>query len=294
MRDDVLISLVTKKCEVLKRSGLWLGSPRMRPAAWLENFDSSDKRTAAKLLDRFIFYNHDATDTLLKASWNSMCDKLPKGPKAPSARELWECLDNPVFTAVEGEHPSPTDSGNVMCRKARQVLRIPDDLVKPPAEALEFAIRGSTVVFFDDFVGSGDQFVKTWKRPYLKGESFESVQAKGIYITLITTGCGLDRINKEIPQVAVCSEHVVLNKSTVFGLIENGDFERDELDNFLDKYVDRLCPTEKHIAKNRTFLKYGYHKLGMLLGFELSIPDATLPIFWSPGQNEWVPLIERT
>ena len=68
MRADIVVQEVIAKCDVLKRAGLWLPEPSMRPRAWLQNFDEEDKRLAALLLDKFTFYNSRLTDALLKAS----------------------------------------------------------------------------------------------------------------------------------------------------------------------------------------------------------------------------------
>lgn len=298
MRDDVLIRFIEEKCNTLKKSGLWLAEPRMRPGAWLRNFDECDKRVAALLLDRFVFCNGLSTDYFLKSAWNSIGDGFPKGPDAPDVKTLLESLKNVVFTPVEGETPSPTDSGNLFCRKARQVLNIPDELFLVPADALSEVKRGKNVVFIDDFVGSGDQFVKTWHRKYIGECSFASCLANerdfvAIYITLVATQKGKERVNVEIPKVALCPTHLVNNNLTLNGLFHAGVLDRHAVTSFLIKYSKRLTPKEPYMY-TPGYLAFGYKQIGLLLGFEHSIPDATLPIFWSPGTNGWEPLIERT
>ncbi len=61
----------------------------------------------------------------------------------------------------------------------------------------------------------------------------------------------------------------------------------------IEKYSDRLTPQEDFIAGNVQWLRYGYHEQGLLLAFDHSVPDATLPIFWSPGKYGWTPLVAR-
>ena len=298
MRDDVLVSYVENKCEVLKRSRIWLSEPRMRPSAWLGNFDDCDKQLAAKLLNNFVFCNDQTTNNLLRSSWNSLADGLPKGPSAPSKRDLLRAIEsNAVFTPVEGENPNPTDSGNFICRKVRQVLGVSDDIIIPTQSALRHASKGGTVVFVDDFIGSGDQFLSTWKR-VSDGVSFASTQKNNdftaIYITLVTTDFGLEKIYGEAPTVAICPTHILKQNTNIEGLILSGVFERNEIEQFLSKYARKLSPTEPYMIRNPEFIKYGYKHRGLMMGFEHSIPDATLPIFWSPGIEGWEPLIERT
>ncbi len=297
MRDDILIDVVQQRCMTLKRSGVWAGESKIRPAAWLNNFEVSDRKIAALLLDRFVYCNDQTTDRLLVAAWEALGDGLPKSAVQIDHESIAKALSHAVFTPVEGESPNPTDSGNFMCRKARQVLGVPDERIMPPEKAVKAAERvGAPVVFLDDFVGSGDQFVKTWKRNY-QGTSFSSVwNAKrftAIYVTLVTSENGLKRINEEAPGVVLSPAHVLSRKSSIYGLIDEEVFSEAEILGFLRKYSSRLRPMEAYIARYPKFLAFGYHTLGYLLGFEHSIPDATLPIFWSPGEGDWEPLIER-
>jgi hypothetical protein len=296
LRDDVLIKEVLDKCDVLKKAGFWPSEPVIRPRAWLDNFDTEDRALAAILLDKFTFYNHTLTDALLVASYHSIGDGLDKGPQTPGASDLISSLSSAVFTLVTGEKPNPTDSGYTFCRKARQILSIPEGLVLEPNVALAHAYNGKTVVFLDDFIGSGDQFLTTWRRGYENDTySFDKAHKQSgftaIYLTLITTDFGLDNIRKFAPNVAVCAAHILGIKSTVDG-IELDDVKKNELKGLLIKYSSRLTPSEDYIAGNQNYLAFGYKNRGLMFGFEHSIPDATLPIFWSPGIN-WEPLIER-
>lgn len=286
-----------EKCEALKLAGIWPSGSKMNARSWLNNFDENDRPIAALLLSKFTYYNQEQSDALLVAAYNSIGDGLPKGPKAPNSTELIKALDDAVLTMVSGENPNPTDSGFLYCRKARQVLHISESLQKDPVEALLHAINGGTVVFIDDFIGSGDQFLKHWEREYRTEppRSFKEVQEvngfTAIYITLVSTDYGLGEIHKKSPQVAVCSTHIIGEKSTLFGLDEYG-YGKIDIDNFLNKYSSRLEPDDGYMT-HPLYLKFGYKMRGLLLAFEHSVPDATLPIFWSKGTGNWRCLVER-
>jgi hypothetical protein len=298
MREDLAKREVLARCEALKAASFWCPEPKLRPRAWLDNFAPSDQQFAGRLLEKFNFYGAGLTDALMIAAFNSISDGLPKGPAAPKREALIKSLDSAVFTPVRGEQPNPTDSGYLLCRKARQLLRVPESHVAETASALEHAKKGGTVVFLDDFIGSGDQFLHTWREDLVgSGDSFKTIQNDSnftaIYITLVSTDFGLVNINREAPTVAVCPTHVIENKSTVFEVLGKDADTLAKLDEFLTKYSSRLLPSDPWMAKNVDWLKYGYKRRGLLLGFEHSIPDATLPIFWAPGTNSWEPLIER-
>ena len=297
MRSDAYIKETLAKCDVLKRAGLWPAEPQLRPRAWLENFEESDQHIAAFLLDKFTFYNKRLTDALLVSSYNSIGDGTIKGPSAPDSAVLMNSLKSAIFTPVKGEKPNPTDSGYVLCRKARQLLKVDEAFVLDTPEALSHAYGGGTVIFIDDFVGSGDQFISTWRKPDNRGRSFDFAQRDAgfvaIYITLVSTDFGLENIHKAAPTVAVCTTHVLEKRSTIYGVLAEYPNMRFPVMRFLKKYTPRLRPSELYIANNPKYLVRGYKIRGLMFGFEHSIPDATLPIFWAPGVNDWEPLIER-
>jgi len=292
---NVIIEQVLARCDSLKLAGVWPSASSMDYEGWLNNFDSEDSHIAALLLDRFTYYNQEQTNALFVSAYNSIGDGLQKGPEAPLSKELIISLQKAVFTLVTGESPNVSDSGFTFCRIARQKLRIPEDLLVEPKVALEHARRGGTVVFLDDFIGSGDQFLNAWRRPY-DGQSFKAVQDKqdftALYIALVSTDFGLSNIHSVAPKVAVCTAHVIGDKSKLSGLDEY-KCSKTEIDNFLAKYAKRLTPKDNYIATKMNYKMYGYKNRKLLLAFEHSVPDATLPIFWSEGTQGWRCLIER-
>ena len=295
MRVDVYVKEVIARCEALKRAGMWLSEPAIRPRAWIENFEDTDKKVAAQLLERFVFYNQRLTDSLLTASFNSMSDGLDKGPSAPSKDQLLQALPNAIFTPVSGETPNPTDSGYFLCRRTRQVLNVDEALIKATPEALKAAATGLPIIFVDDFIGSGDQFLTTWQDSS-SGDSFEEIQKKvgfiAIYVSLVGTDTGIANIFKAAPTVAVCVNHKIDSRGTLWGIRNKNPPLYQQIDLFLRKYVPRLTPLDAYMHKG-DYLLYGYKDRGLFFAFEHSVPDATLPIFWCRGTNNWEPLIER-
>lgn len=275
---------------------MWLPEPAIRPRAWIENFDESDKILAAQLLERFVFYNQRLTDSLLTTSFYSIADGLKKGPTAPSREQLLQALPNAIFTPVSGETPNPTDSGYFLCRRTRQVLNVSEARIKSTREALQAAANGQPVVFVDDFIGSGDQFLTTWQ-DRSSGTSFEIIQHHigfpAIYISLVGTDTGISNIGNRAPNVAVCVTHKIDHRGTIWGLQSSNPPLYSQINWLLQKYAQRLTPHEPYMHKQQ-YLKYGYKHRGLFFAFEHSVPDATLPIFWCGGTNNWEPLIERT
>jgi hypothetical protein len=298
MREDVYIEEVISKCEAFKKASLWPSEQILKPRAWLNNFEDSDKYIAAVLLNHFIFYNDQLTNYLFLSSYQSIGDGYSKGPSAPDKNTLLNALKTAIYAPVEGENPNPTDSGYIMCRRARQVLGISENRIVNTSKALMHAAQGGTVVFIDDFIGSGDQFLSTWEKSYplLGKNSFSSLQPYtnfiAIYVALVSTHTGLEAIQARAPSVAICLTHT-LNEDATYKKIGFGTPLQDSIVALLEKYSQLLTPREEYMSNNPAWKAFGFKEKGLLFGFSHSIPDATLPIFWSPGINNWEPLIER-
>lgn len=302
MRGDAYVNSVLERCDLLRRAGLWPSESHLRPREWLHNFDEADRTVAASLLENFQFYNQRMTDRLLLASYYGLADEGVRAKLIPTHSELDRVLQTAVFCPVEGENPNVTDSGNVMCRKARQLLGIPADRIRPTAAALDAAIAGAPVIFVDDFIGSGDQFIKTWTRAYRTDSPTSFAETKAIspfvaiYVAMVATEDGIQTIRLKAPDVVLSVAHSLGADATLHGLRSGPAHPIHDLQQaqglFLDKYAPSLSPQEHYMQSTR-YKRLGFKSKALLFAFEHCVPDATLPIFWSPGPSSWRPLVER-
>lgn len=300
MRPDLYVRNVLEKCASLKRAGVWANEARIRPTAWLSNFDASEQPIAAVLLDHFIFASAPAVDRMLLSGYRAMRDRMVRSFGKDVAKAI---LRDAVFTAVEGEDPNVTDSGNLFCRKIRQIISIHESRFLSPTEALSAASAGCPVILVDDFVGSGDQFLKTWTRHYSDGfpKSFKDAYDRRPfavhYLTLVASSGGMANIARHAPLVEVVATYVLEGEYSVHDLPRNQLLPDlpdipNQISNLLDKYHSRLVvPTYLESSPGR---KFGYHELGFLFAFDHSTPDATIPLLWADGPDGWTPLVRRT
>ncbi|MGA4338344.1 phosphoribosyltransferase-like protein [Ralstonia nicotianae] len=299
MRSDQYIETVLEKCSALMAAGLWRREPAVRPRAWLSNFDDEDQAVAAVLLDHFTYFASSAVDQMLLSLYRQLRDGLISNMGIERAIAT---LDSAVFTSVEGEDPNVTDSGNLFCRKLRQTASIADQRFMGPDRALEHAKAGRLVVFLDDILGSGGQITSTWTRDYHNQQpySFADLEAQTgvhvIYATLVATRTGLDRLRAEVAGLTVVAAHIVDAADTVTGVPRSA--LRPDIDdipgaiaNLLEKYSPRLR-VPAYLEEPRMRM-YGHSESGLLVAFEHSTPDSTLPIFWAVGPDQWTPLVRR-
>jgi hypothetical protein len=282
---------------------VWPTTNQIDPEGWLDNFRKNEKPFALNLLANFLYYSDPLVDCLFLQAFLNLSRGLSR---SPNAQADWKAFcDDATCTLVTGETPSPTDSGYTFARKARQVLGIAEERVLDTRAALERIVSGATrnVIFVDDFVGSGNQFVETWRRLYDVGAiklNFARAAAKlpdvrFFYCAAIMGERGAAHIANVAPRVTLSAGHVLPSSyswvdptSSLWAppfLSGGAEFIRQA--SLRAGIPDRLGATQDW---------RGYAGLGLGLAFEHSVPDATLPLFYWEGQGggrHWHPLVKR-
>ncbi|NBD08023.1 phosphoribosyltransferase-like protein [Corallococcus silvisoli] len=305
MRPDTFVESVIARCEALKAARLWHGEPAIRPRAWLENFSPADRLIGAAILSQFIFIADAHANKMITAAFGRLVEQVAVGATSDAERRrvLDSFLANAVFTRTEGEDPNPTDSGNMYCRKVRQVLQIPESRILEPHDALQAACSGAPVVFVDDFIGSGNQMIETWKRPYRAGSlgSFEDAFSANPfdvhYLCIVASSYGMSSLRDEAEMISVHCAHELDEGYSVRRIDESLSLAgvspvSGSVEEFLERASQGLILPA--YMRTGTQYKYGYHDLALTLAFEHSVPDATIPIIWAPSNSSsWVPLCPR-
>ena len=294
-------AFITSKCEFLMHIGLWPSSYTLDPRGWLGNFDESERPYALNLLNVFLYFNENLMNALLRSAVQQLTPHVTtQSSTLNEAREKWnEFHKNVLVTYIEGEDPSATDSGRVFARRARQILGIEQEQIGSPVEILSKLTEGypGPVLLLDDFIGSGNQMVNTWRRRYcLEGSakySFEMASdcGKDIFcVPLIATTLGVEVLSQRCSGLRVVPAHVL-----------DGRYSLVATDSIL--WPEKLKPASKEFlysASERSGILNepgihweGFHSLGLGLAFSNSVPDATIPLYYweRPG---WNALIRRS
>ena len=292
---------VLEKCKYFTTCQVWPLKSRADPEAWLSNFRQDEMAHATQLLNSVLLFQPPFMNGLFYSAFQSLSHRLVRGSDSfATAQARWRSfVDRVIITHVSGENPSTTDSGFTFARKAKKTLGIQESQILPPEEAIErvMALRAQPVVFVDDFVGSGNQFVVTWKRQHAirtaNTVSFQNLAAMGFgeyfYVPLICTDLGRGRIVRECPDVHIQAAHVLdprysaLHPDSVIW----PELLRTTAPTFLREVSMRAGipndPTSVHHYQ-------GFCSLGLTIAFEDSVPDATVPLL-SWNENGWKPLL---
>ena len=213
-------AFVQAKVDFLMDIGVWPVREDMDPYAWLKNFTTDERPFAFNLLNVFLYYDDRLVDALLGATVQRLSTQVSRSATSLSeAQELWhDFLGSLYITYVQGEDPNPSDSGLVFARKARQILGINEERITEPKHALAALLRNphSSLILLDDFVGSGNQMIETWHRPYiLRAGQMETLATVAqntpsvYFVPIIATKYGLGRIRDECPGLDVRPAHVL-------------------------------------------------------------------------------------
>ena len=289
---------VLSKCDYFLDMQLWPKKTKLNPEGWLENFQSDEMDAAVHLLNGFVYYSNELIKQLFFVAFQGLSMRIVADQPYCDAIEKWQkFVDSLAVTRVIGEIPNDTDSGFIFQRMARQVLRLPESQVMSPIEVAEQVKNGSIsrVIFVDDFVGSGNQFIETWNKSInaesgntsfnMLANSLRNVEF--IYCPLVCTEYGMGEIRASCRGVEIAPVHVLPSRYSA--LASDSIFWPPELANKGPDFV--------RDASNRAGIPdtdwRGFHQLGLALAFEHGIPDATLPLFYWQ-ENGWRPLLERT
>ena len=278
---------------------IWPLNTEINPSDWLDNFPESEEPFAVNLLNAFMYFARPLMEQMFVSAFQSLSPLVAGTALSfPDAQVSWRnFLEQVVVTQVTGETPNPSDSGYLFQRKARQLLGIAQAQISSPEGVLRRLHAGdqTPVVFVDDFVGSGRQFIKTWTRQFDIGDrrplSFADASSHGLgaaffYCPLICTEHGRDRILNRCPQVRVSPAHLLSDEYSAFS--ERSRIWPKEMQEGGVRFLEEAS-MRAGIPRSRW---RGFDRLGLALAFEGSVPNATLPIFYW-RQNGWRPLVER-
>lgn len=280
----------------LRRIREWPDADRINPARWLEAFAPEHSKHAAALLDSFVFVSDKQVRKLFVSTVHSLSSEISlSGSSYAEKQSLWnDFLKSVVVSAPTGEVPNPTDSGFIFQRLARTELGIDETrivLASDIRQAVE-AGGGPPLILVDDFAGSGEQFLATWRRdtwptsPHSL-EELSAVHSSDVYyLPLVATGYAVERIAREAPSVMTRPSHLLT--SAYNALDPNTIVFPDDLKSGAATFIQDASSTA-----GITKWINGFCDLGLNIAFGHSIPDACLALLWSE-EGGWQPLMSRT
>ena len=184
---------------------------------------------------------------------------------------------------------SPTKSGPAVARNLRRGLHFSSRWFVNPELVPSTLSKGHVVIFFDDFLGTGSQFIEFIQEANLE-DSIKS--GRCLYTPLVGHKDGIQKLRNEFPELSV-------------GVVEKLDDNHALFHNDAISFPDSENTTE--LARNFYYdllEKYGINLGGrdrrgfgcfeLVYAFEHAVPDNSLPIlWWEDSSNNWKSLFTR-
>jgi len=233
---------------------------------WLDQFEKTEQPLIIKLLEKFKYYSSKKVNVLLKKLWTMILNDLKTS------------IDNVWFVPVG----YVAKSGSAIAYFLKKVNNLNIDKFISINEINSIKVGSeTTIVFLDDYIGSGNQASMFWSSK-IKEKYIDKSCNSLFYGVLVGLNEGIQKIeantNFKVHAVDVFSERDLpfSEESKILKDVK----EKEEIKKIIKKYGEKFFPE----------YPFGYNSLSTLIGFFYSTPNSTFPIFWSK-ENAWKPLL---
>jgi hypothetical protein len=284
------------RCRDLVGYQVWSGIQRPRLDAWIANFRTAEERYfAASVLDALIYRSDDQTIALLRELLSRVIPDHARINGLPNKLQqvhsnLRDSRVDPGVRVVPVIPPGapPTKSGPLIARHLKRALTISERWIISPQNVAAALGVVDTVIFVDDFLGTGSQFsdflTDTGLISFVPSHCF-------IYGCLAGHETGINMLRGLFPSLHVAAVERLDASHALFH--QDGGSFRDEVNSVecaRDFYYGLIDDRRFNITgPNRR----GFGHLEIVYAFEHSVPDNTLPILWWDQSSQWRHLFDR-
>lgn len=250
--------------------GYRYGVSDARLSEWIEQFAANDRDIAAKVLDVVEFIPAEDID----AAFRSLLNRLPGWHRFKTRRTGKFAFV--AFSRTTGE------SGNSMVHRFRLANNLNNRFFAPlfieRSELLRQGFgRNDTVVFLDDFVGSGKQAVDAWQTMF---QELTATVGNVYLLSVAAFAHGMERIKNET-RLELLSHRNLSNRDSVLH-DECARFTAPEKARILH-YCRLASPTTP----------WGFGDCGLVIVLAHQCPNNSLAILHESSQH-WDPLFPRS
>jgi hypothetical protein len=233
---------------------------------WASQFEEAEQDLLEIMLKNFRYFNFNSLSAKLRALHERLIDRYGKD-----------------LTFISVGHPSK--SGDLIGYFYRKENHLTSDSFEQFEDiGMLSKHAGRTLVFLDDFSGSGRQAERLWHSIRAK-ISETDIKAKLVYATIVALSRARKRLEinshlEFVSELELGSEQALFSDDSI---IVPEARTRDRLHKMALKYGNRIYPSHP----------LGYSESGCLIAFFYSTPNNTLPLFWAKTAS-WHPLLPHS
>jgi hypothetical protein len=296
---------VRRRFEMLLKNRVITGVEIIELRQWWRNFDSEEELyLAAHLLDSLVY----RTNAMLDSSSHHVLHMILPNALERLGKNRWDNLTHFLklirsgnktlkirFLAVEGKFLETNGtltlpaakSGPTLLRTFARATSVPDSLLIQPDGIHTLDKDIDILIFIDDCLGTGEQFLK------FAGAYELEIQSKNrtlIYIPYVAHIEGVAKLKKHLPNLIVCPIELLGPGTDFFsGHCENPALWHRDNTNTAKSVEDFYIEFLKRKGIKNPISKFC---LNLSLAFEISTPNNTLKAFYST-EGDWNRLFVR-
>lgn len=306
-------NIIYRKCLTFIQLGYWDNLTKKQLDTWLSNFREADEKYLAALILNKLIYRNEAS--ILSMFSNLFYIEVPKYLKSKNVytvndldyfrTKLYKSQENffqianfrfsTISTGDLGE------SGHLYIRYLREhficnalIVDISSEK-KPTPDDEQYKFENilpciKTIIFIDDFIGSGEQIKEFILDNKEKLELFDNI----VFMPLVAHQKGIDNVLEYSKELLLNIEVRPIEIMTY----ENSSFYLHEKDDTLfdgENTIDDLRTFYKDLFESKDFdisSEYGFGDLGLMHIFSTGVPDNNLPIIYKTNEA-WHALKEK-
>ena len=282
--------IITRSKDLIAHN-IWQGLEEVRLSKWLNNFTSAEHRYfAARVLDTLMYRSDSQTKSMLIHLFHRTIPDVARHYSLAS--ELYSAYDrlqtetepNIRLVPVAPSQQATMASGPFIARLIRKHLDFRKQWISRHDQV---GSTTSSVVFIDDFIGTGTQFSKFLKRHNLTHLIDER---RCCYIAVAAHSAGIQHLRSTFPDLPVAAVDLLEPRNSLFHqqslAFPDGTNTIDDAKAFYHKMIDAF-----HINDPR--FREGYGSLNLTYAFAHAVPNNSTPLLWWPRQANWTPLFNR-
>lgn len=262
---------------------IWDGVKKEKIENWLGGFSEiEEKLVMACLLERLVYRSEEQVVAMAIQLFQRVLPSLLVNTPFNMFRRSWikslstyrkqDIREFPVrIVPIIRDYDPPTKSGPYLARFYKRRLGLNEGLMIWPW-AMEKEIRNGVKLFIciDDFLGTGEQFVKFY-RNQVSPHRVDDVIV--VYVPLAAHERGIARVRQACPEIKIGSAEMLFqDKHDVIS------YWSGKLPGFLDVYNSCI---DTYLPEISNDFKYGFGGLGVCYAFKDATPNCSVPFLWA-------------
>ncbi|NOQ32112.1 MAG: hypothetical protein GQ570_13430 [Helicobacteraceae bacterium] len=276
---------VETHCYLLIKNNYWDKIDNYTLKKWLENFKTdNEKYLASQILFHFQYRNEKAMLSMFKQIIQvylpQKLDELGVYT-IPSIREWEKMLSTDKafklpfrFSTIDKEDKIGT-SGHALFRLYAQNNLIYKDIGRVIDSDMDDKVK--TIIIVDDIIGSGEQFIKFYKKHKTAFEKFKNI----IYCPLVAHEEGIANIKEELSHIHIVPAEVLTKEEHSFYSISDELNSNDSFQSFYQEVVEKL----------KIKFPLGFNEQAILYAMNISTPNNNLSVIYH--NKQWNPFLKR-